>query len=164
MNSKLFTFINKREEIIKGNISIVELVENSIKEITKLEPKIKAFANLSQKNTLELAKESEIRYKENKQLSILDGCPFAVKDMINTSDIPTEMNSSYYSNWLPPVDAACVSALRKAGAILIGKTVTTPFAVGHTIKLEILTTKKKLQEALQAAQGPLLALGFFRLH
>ena len=159
MNSKLFTFINKREEIIKGNISIVELVENSIKEITKLEPKIKAFANLSQKNTLELAKESEIRYKENKQLSILDGCPFAVKDMINTSDIPTEMNSSYYSNWLPPVDAACVSALRKAGAILIGKTVTTPFAVGHTNKTRNPHDQKKTPGGSSSGSGAAVGAG-----
>jgi hypothetical protein len=50
MNSKLFTFINKREEIIKGNISIVELVENSIKEITKLETKNKSiYQSISKK-------------------------------------------------------------------------------------------------------------------
>ncbi len=132
MNNKLFSFLNIRNDILKGNISIIDLVENSLNLIKNIEPKVKAFANISEKNSIELAIKSQKRYKENKPLSILDGCPFAVKDMINTADIPTEMNNSFYSNWYAPVDAACVKALKNAGAILIGKTVTTPFAVGHT--------------------------------
>ena len=159
MASELFSFLNKREEIIKGEISIIDLVQNSINKITDLEPKIKAFANLSKINTIELAKNSEKRYRENKQLSILDGCPFAVKDMINTLDIPTEMNSPYYSNWMPPVDAACVSALKKAGAILIGKTVTTPFAVGHTNQTRNPHDQKKTPGGSSSGSGAAVGAG-----
>ncbi|PPR77841.1 MAG: putative amidase AmiD [Alphaproteobacteria bacterium MarineAlpha2_Bin1] len=132
MNNKLFSFLNIQKEILMGKISIVELVQNSFHKIKNLEPKIKAFANISENNAIELAIKSEKRYREKKPLSILDGCPFAVKDMINTAKIPTEMNNPFYANWYAPVDAACVNALKAAGAILIGKTVTTPFAVGHT--------------------------------
>jgi Asp-tRNA(Asn)/Glu-tRNA(Gln) amidotransferase A subunit family amidase len=65
-------------------------------------------------------------------LSPVDGCPIAVKDIIATADMPTEMNSPIYRKWRPKADAACVMALRQAGAVIVGKTVTTEFAIGRS--------------------------------
>ena len=62
------------------------------------------------------------------QLGPLTGIPFAVKDLIDTSDLPTCYGSKAYEGHRPAKDAAIVSILRQAGAILIGKTVTTEFA------------------------------------
>ena len=59
---------------------------------------------------------------------VLHGIPFGIKDVIDTADMPTEYNSPIYRGHRPRWDAACVSLLRKAGCVILGKTVTTEFA------------------------------------
>ena len=61
----------------------------------------------------------------------LAGVPFGIKDIIDTADMPTQMGSPIYKGHRPKGDAACVALSRKAGAILLGKTVTTEFANRH---------------------------------
>lgn len=61
----------------------------------------------------------------------LTGVPFGVKDIIDTADMPTEYGSPIYAGHRPKSDAACVALSRKAGAVLMGKTVTTEFANRH---------------------------------
>ena len=58
----------------------------------------------------------------------LHGVPLGIKDVFNTRDMPTAHNSPRYEGSRPGVDAACVDTLRAAGALLVGKTVTTEFA------------------------------------
>ena len=59
----------------------------------------------------------------------LHGVPVGIKDIIQTSDMPTGYGSSIYANNRTGVDAECVKRLRAAGAVILGKTVTTEFAV-----------------------------------
>ena len=61
----------------------------------------------------------------------LAGVPFGIKDIIDTCDMPTQMGSPIYKGHRPRGDAACVALSRKAGGILLGKTVTTEFANRH---------------------------------
>ena len=58
----------------------------------------------------------------------LIGVPFGIKDIIDTADLPTEMGSPIYKGHRPRGDATCVALTRKAGGVLMGKTVTTEFA------------------------------------
>lgn len=58
----------------------------------------------------------------------LQGVPIGVKDLMDTADMPTTYGSSIYAGHRPPVDAACVAACREAGAVIMGKTVSTEFA------------------------------------
>lgn len=58
----------------------------------------------------------------------LHGVPFGVKDIIDTAELPTAYGSSIYAGHQPQADAACVAAMRRAGGVLMGKTVTTEFA------------------------------------
>ncbi|MCA1825952.1 MAG: amidase [Myxococcales bacterium] len=58
-----------------------------------------------------------------------EGLPVGIKDLIDTADFPTTYGSAHYRGHRPARDAACVAALRKAGAVILGKTVTTEFAV-----------------------------------
>ena len=70
-------------------------------------------------------------YESNKafyQASPLKGLPFAVKDVIDTAGIPTSMGSAIHAERIPNMDASCVTAMKAAGGILMGKTVTTEFA------------------------------------
>lgn len=61
----------------------------------------------------------------------LNGVPFGVKDIIDTCDMPTEYGSPIYAGHQPKSDAACVALSRQAGAVCLGKTVTTEFANRH---------------------------------
>jgi amidase len=61
----------------------------------------------------------------------LMGVPIGVKDLIDTADMPTTYGSPIYSRHQPAVDAACVASCREAGAVIMGKTVTTEFATFH---------------------------------
>jgi Asp-tRNA(Asn)/Glu-tRNA(Gln) amidotransferase A subunit family amidase len=63
--------------------------------------------------------------------SRLHGVPFGIKDIIDTADLPTEYNSPIYRGHRPKADAACVTLLRQAGCVILGKTVTTEFANNH---------------------------------
>src|SRR5882762_7338851 len=63
--------------------------------------------------------------------SQMHGVPFGIKDVIDTADLPTEYNSPIYRGHQPKADAACVTLLRQAGCLILGKTVTTEFANNH---------------------------------
>src|SRR5918912_565391 len=63
--------------------------------------------------------------------SRLHGVPVAIKDIIDTADLPTEYNSPIYRGHRPKADAACVTLLKRAGCVILGKTVTTEFANNH---------------------------------
>ncbi len=77
------------------------------------------------------ADESAQRWRDGKPLSPIDGMPVGVKDVIETIDMPTGMGSALYDGWRSERDSASVHALREAGAIIIGKTVTTEFAASE---------------------------------
>ncbi len=61
----------------------------------------------------------------------LHGVPVGLKDIIDTCDMPTAYNSPIYAGHRPFADAACAALLRKAGGLILGKTVTTEFANRH---------------------------------
>src|SRR6185312_7527110 len=58
----------------------------------------------------------------------LHGLPIGVKDVLDTSDMPSEYGSPIWAGWRPRADAAAVAWARSAGAVVVGKTVTTEFA------------------------------------
>jgi Asp-tRNA(Asn)/Glu-tRNA(Gln) amidotransferase A subunit family amidase len=63
----------------------------------------------------------------------LAGLPFAVKDVINTEQLPTQHGSAIYQGHQPRADAACVAALRASGAVVLAKTTTAPLACGEAV-------------------------------
>jgi Asp-tRNA(Asn)/Glu-tRNA(Gln) amidotransferase A subunit family amidase len=107
-------------------------LERCLKTIATRDRAIKAFVTLDAAAARKAADASTRRYKAGRPLSPIDGCPVAVKDIIATADMPTQMNSPIYKGWRPKADAACVAALRQAGAVIVGKTVTTEFAIGRS--------------------------------
>ncbi|MGE3245582.1 MAG: amidase [Beijerinckiaceae bacterium] len=74
---------------------------------------------------------SSARWREGKPLSPIDGMPIGVKDVIETRDMPTGMGSPLFDGWRSDRDSASVRALREAGAVIVGKTVTTEFAASE---------------------------------
>lgn len=105
-----------------------ELLERCIAVIEASEPDVQAFEYLDLAGARKSADESGARYRAGTPRSSIDGIPFGVKDIIETADMPTGMGSPLFSGYRSGRDAASVVALREAGAVIVGKTVTTEFA------------------------------------
>ncbi len=89
---------------------------------------MQAFEYLDLASARKAADASTARYRAGKPLSSIDGMPVGVKDIIETADMPTGMGSPLFAGYRSGRDAASVVALREAGAVIVGKTVTTEFA------------------------------------
>lgn len=109
-----------------------DYLEACVEMIEKHEPTIKAFTTYDLAAARHYADASTLRYQEGKALSPIDGMPIGIKDIIDTRDMPTGMNSEIYRDHKPLVDASCITAIKQGGAIPIGKTVTTEFAIGRS--------------------------------
>jgi Asp-tRNA(Asn)/Glu-tRNA(Gln) amidotransferase A subunit family amidase len=91
-------------------------------------PKLNAFVHVARASAVSAAEESERRWRSHAARSPIDGMAIGVKDIIETEDMPTGQGSPMWENFHTRRDAACVQALREAGAIILGKTTTTEFA------------------------------------
>ena len=105
-----------------------KFLERCIAQIDAWEPKIGAFVNLNLAGARAAADRSAERWRAGKPLSPIDGMPIGVKDIIETIDMPTENGSPLFAGFRGNRDSASVAALREAGAVIVGKTVTTEFA------------------------------------
>ena len=125
-------FVAARTRFLDGSDTPRDFLERGLAVLEARDGDVRAFVTTRLDGARADADAATTRYKEGRPLSLLDGCPLAVKDMIQTGDLPTQMGSPLFEGWQAPVDAACVYALRHAGAVVVGKTVTTEFAAGHT--------------------------------
>jgi len=116
------------EKTKKGEISSVEVAKSFIDRIEKFENKIKAWAFFDKKFFLEKAQEKDEWRLSGKPLGPLHGLPIAIKDIFKTEDMPTQYGTPIRENYQSRDDAKVVSILRSAGAIIMGKTVTTELA------------------------------------
>jgi Asp-tRNA(Asn)/Glu-tRNA(Gln) amidotransferase A subunit family amidase len=119
------------DEIARGTISIEEYSRACLDRIAAADPEIKAFAHLDREHVLAQARALDERRAEGHPTGPLCGVPVAVKDIIDTADYPTEWGSPIGAGRRCGKDAAVVAKLRAAGAVIIGKTVTTEFAYYH---------------------------------
>jgi Asp-tRNA(Asn)/Glu-tRNA(Gln) amidotransferase A subunit family amidase len=108
-----------------------QFLEASLALLEHWEPRIGAFVSTNLPDARAAADRSTARWRAGKPLSSIDGMPIGIKDIIETVDMPTEMGSPLYAGWRSEKDAASVRALRDAGAVFLGKTVTTEFAASH---------------------------------
>jgi Asp-tRNA(Asn)/Glu-tRNA(Gln) amidotransferase A subunit family amidase len=115
-------------DIARGAMSAEELTQACLARIAAVDGEIQAFAHLDPDHALAQARALDERRAKGGALGPLHGVPVAIKDIIDTSDYPTEYGSPIYAGRRPYHDATAVSKLRSAGAVIIGKTVTTEFA------------------------------------
>lgn len=114
-------------EIKAGRLTSEKLVRDCLARIEAREDTVHAWAYLDADAALRTAREIDAGGWRGP----LHGIPVGIKNIMDTCDMPTEYGSSMYVGHRPAADAACVSLLRKAGAIVLGKTVTTEFAMGR---------------------------------
>jgi len=114
-------------DIKKKKISPVELVRELLERINAVNPKINAYVTVVADSAMKAAKEAEDAVTRGKEIGPLHGIPFAVKDLTFTKGVRTTMGSKLMEDFVPEEDAVHVSRLKKAGAILLGKTNTPEF-------------------------------------
>ena len=114
-----------------GELTSEELVQSCLERIDEIEDTIGAWTHLDKDYALAQASAAHERRRAGEALGPLHGVPVAVKDIFDTQDMPTENGSPLDAGRTPRRDATVVSLLREAGAVIMGKTVTTEFAVYH---------------------------------
>lgn len=114
-----------------GSDSPRAFLDRCIADIERLDGDVKAFVVTGLEAARAAADESAARWVSGAQLSPIDGMPVGVKDVMETADLATEQGSPLFKGYNGGRDCAAVAALREAGAVVVGKTVTTEFAATH---------------------------------
>src|SRR5687768_4709759 len=118
-----------RQLIRDGRLTAEELTAACVARIGAREPEVHAWAFLDPEHALRQARAADEARKRGRPLGPLHGLPVGVKDIVDTADMPTENGTVLHGGRRPRQDATIVGLLRAAGAIIIGKTVTTELAV-----------------------------------
>ena len=111
-----------------GAFSAEQLVEACLARIKEAEPQVQAWQYLDPEHALGQARARDEARRAGQPTGPLHGVPVAIKDIIDTADMPTEDGTVLHAGRTPATDAAVVAALRAAGAVILGKTVTTECA------------------------------------
>lgn len=112
-------------------LSPADLVRSLLDRITALEPRLHAWAYVAGEQAMSEARAAERAARQGAARSPVFGVPYGAKDIFDTAGIPTEAGSAIYKGRVPDADSGPVAVLKRAGAILLGKTQTTEFADGH---------------------------------
>ncbi|TMG85543.1 MAG: amidase [Betaproteobacteria bacterium] len=114
-------------QLATREITAVSLLRDCLERIAEREPAVHAWTFIDGDAAMERARMLDAQAASG----VLHGLPIAVKDLLDTFDMPTCYGSPIYANHRPAADAACVALARAAGAVVVGKTVTTEFATFH---------------------------------
>ena len=115
-------------DIREGRITSAELVADCLERVEEVESKVQAWAFLDRDHAMQQAEAADLYRKQGKAPGPLHGVPIGIKDIFDTGDMPTELGSPLWAGRTPRRDAAVVARLRAAGAVIMGKTVTTEYA------------------------------------
>ncbi|MEO8751058.1 MAG: amidase [Casimicrobiaceae bacterium] len=110
--------------IARGDTTSEAAVSACLARIDERERDVRAWVYIDREAALEQARACDRTGPKGP----LHGVPIGVKDVLDTADMPTQMGSPIYAGYRPLADASCVSLLRQAGAVILGKTVTCEFA------------------------------------
>ena len=128
MNLIKISAVNALEMMERGEITSEKYVTAFLEHIKNREPEVGAWIFLDPEMALQQAREADKR-RRDKIPGKLNGLPIGIKDIIDTKDMPTENGSLIHKDRRPPEDAHLVKLLRDAGAVIMGKCVTTEFAL-----------------------------------
>lgn len=118
----------------RGRLTSVELVQSCLERIAERDESVLAWANLYADEALEEAQQRDMDATIHKWRGPLHGLPLGIKDIYDVKGQATEAGTDAYPSRIAAWDAVSVARLRDAGAIILGKTVTTSFAMGDAGK------------------------------
>ena len=114
-----------------GTLSTSELTEALLSRIAGREPSLRAFVWHDPAAALRASARADAMRRAGRAAGPLHGLAFGIKDVLDTADMPSQYGSAIWAGHRPRADAAAVASARRAGAISVGKTVTTEFATRH---------------------------------
>lgn len=114
--------------IREGQLTAAAVMEACLARMAAREPVVQAMAHFDPRAAMQAAEAADRKLKAGAGTGPLQGVPLGVKDVLDTADWPTTYNSPIWAGHRPRADSAAVALARRAGAIIIGKTVTTEFA------------------------------------
>ena len=121
--------VDAARAIRDGAVSAEQLVEACLARVREVEEKVQAWQFLDPGHALGQARARDRDRREGHPSGPLHGVPVGIKDIIDTADMPTEDGTVLHAGRTPAWDATVVAWLRAAGAVIMGKTVTTECAV-----------------------------------
>jgi aspartyl-tRNA(Asn)/glutamyl-tRNA(Gln) amidotransferase subunit A len=116
----------------RGEITAESLASQFLDVIRRREPRVKAFLSVDEDGAMAQARSVDARRRRGEPLGTLAGVPVAVKDVLCTKGQRTTCGSKMLANFVPPYDAGVVERLRRADAVLVGKTNMDEFAMGSS--------------------------------
>ena len=116
------------EQLRRGRLTVEALVGSCLERIEAREPQVRAWVTLHTHEALEAARQMDREAQARRWRGPLHGIPMGIKDIIDVKGMETKAGSEAYQEGVAQADADCVARLREAGAIILGKTVTTEFA------------------------------------
>jgi Asp-tRNA(Asn)/Glu-tRNA(Gln) amidotransferase A subunit family amidase len=129
MNLALMNAGDAATAIRDGRITSEELVQACLDHVDQLEDRVEAWTFLDSELALDQARKADLAHQAGIALGPLHGVPVGIKDIIDTYDMPTEDGTVLHAGRQPLEDATIIRRLREAGAVILGKTVTTELAV-----------------------------------
>jgi aspartyl-tRNA(Asn)/glutamyl-tRNA(Gln) amidotransferase subunit A len=130
MNPLQLSAVDLVAAVRRGDVSAVECTERFVDRIEATNAALNAFLCVDRAGALERAADIDARRKAGRPLGPLAGLPVAVKDALCTADLPTTCASKMLAGYRPPYDAEVVARLRRADAVIVGKTNMDEFAMG----------------------------------
>lgn len=126
-----FAYWSAATDFRAGTDTPRQFLERCLARLEQVEPAVGAFVCHDVEPARAAADRATERWRADRPLSLIDGIPVGIKDIIETADMPTEQGSPLFAGWRTGRDAASVAALREAGAVILGKMVTTEFAASE---------------------------------
>ena len=122
------TATQARDLLASGTVTAEAYMQACLDLIAARDADVEAWAFLDPDHAMAQARAADRQRASGAGIGALHGLPVGIKDIIDTADMPTQNGSPLFAGYQPARDAGCVAALRAAGAIIIGKTVTTELA------------------------------------
>ena len=124
------TVAEAAESMWRRELTSQALAESLLSRIERLEPGLKAWVTIDREKVLGAAQECDRELAGKGPRGPLHGIPVGIKDIFYTEGMKTEAGSKIYADFVPDYDSTAVARLKEAGAIVLGKTVTTELAAG----------------------------------
>jgi Asp-tRNA(Asn)/Glu-tRNA(Gln) amidotransferase A subunit family amidase len=122
------TIVGIGEALRDGKTTCLEILEGCLAQVDEWEPKVHAWVVLDRDRAIEQARRLDGELKNGNDRGPLHGIPIGIKDIIDVAGLPTACGSKRWAEAVADRDAEVVANLRDAGAVIMGKTVTTPYA------------------------------------
>ncbi len=141
------------EQIRRGDVSCVEVMEAYLAQIDRINPKVNAIVTLLPEQAMQSAREADRKLAQGQATGALHGLPIAHKDLVSTKGIRTTLGSPIYQDNIPNVDGLIVERLQQAGALTIGKTNTPEFGAGSQTFNEVFGATRNPYDVAKTCGG-----------